>query len=61
LIEAGCDEKASEFAKRKEEYFSRQDWTTQISLIGLTKSTFLRSRFWPREAPARGAITTKSN
>jgi hypothetical protein len=52
LPEAGYDEEASEFAERKAEYFSHHDWTTQISLMELAKSIFLRSRFWQREAPA---------
>jgi len=34
------------WARREAVYFRRHGWTTQIALIGLTKSAFSRNAFW---------------
>jgi hypothetical protein len=44
LLEAGCDEEASELRECKAEYFLREDWTTQISLNEHANFDFWRSR-----------------
>ena len=34
------------WGNREADYFCREDWITQIALIGLTKSAFSRNAFW---------------
>jgi hypothetical protein len=34
------------WGNREAKYFSRKDWTTQITLKGLSKLKFRRTRFW---------------
>ncbi len=52
--EAGCEKEDTLLIKRKENYFLRGDWTTQITLIRLRKFVFTRARFCaPMSAPSR--------
>jgi hypothetical protein len=45
FIEAGCAKKATDRGQKEANYFLCDDWTTQISLIGLTKLV-LGARDW---------------
>ena len=52
--EAGRAKEDTERDRREVDYFLRQDWTTQISLMRLDKSPFSRTRFFGHEgAPSR--------
>jgi len=52
--EAGCAKEAVDRDRREADYFLREDWTTQISLMRLDKSPFARARFFGHEgAPSR--------
>ena len=52
--EAGRAKGDTERDRREVDYFFRQDWTTQISLMRLDKSPFSRTRFFGHEgAPSR--------
>jgi hypothetical protein len=59
LIEAGHGQATTISDFQKEKYFCGQDWTTQISLKGLMKSRFTRTRFCA--FGASGEVTSGEN
>jgi hypothetical protein len=46
LASTGHDKKSRQITQMQSRYFSREDWTTQISLKEFAKFDFWRGEFW---------------